>query len=233
MPTYKLLDEFAGLFSGIAYLHRVSTLGDHVAGFLYEDLFDLARSPKLVSRVQSQTRVLNKANKAIGRKARRGDGTFGERVPSSPPQSFPDLHVARADIATLEIGVEVKILTKAMVRQVGRVCSDMKDQAAEFRKHHRTAICVGIVGINHAASYTGYEGDREWPTTGKGKYKHPIQEAADAERHIMTNVAPVYDELVILRFDATNVRPYPFRWVNAAQTQRDYSRIASEYERRF
>jgi hypothetical protein len=77
--AFKLLAEFEALFSGVVYLHRISTRGDRVAGYLYEDLFDLARSPKYVARVIDQTRVLNTTNRATGLAARRGDGTFGER----------------------------------------------------------------------------------------------------------------------------------------------------------
>lgn len=236
MPTYKLLDEFERLFHGVVYKHRVSTNGDQVAGYLYEDLFDLGRSPKLSARAPAHTQVLNKANKATGKRARRGDGTFGERVPSSIPQTFPGLSVARASVATIEIGAEVKILAKAMIKQIDRVCSDMRNQAAEFRKHHKDAICVGIVGINHAAKYTGYEGKNKWPTDGR-KYVHPSEEAADAERRVLADSAPAFDELVVLRFDATNVAPFPFNWVTPGATQADYSaaliRISRLYEARF
>lgn len=237
MPTYKLLDEFEHLFRGAVYKHRVSTNGDQVAGYLYEDVFELGRSPKLCARVPAHTRVLNKSNKATGKRARRGDGTFGERVPSSTPQMFPGLSVARASVATIEIGIEVKILAKAMIKQIDRVCSDMRNQAAEFRKHHKDAICVGIVGINHAAKYTSYEGKNKWPTDGR-KYVHPIQEAADAEKRVRADAAPAFDELVILRFDATNATPFPFKWVGTGATQAaDYSaalvRISRLYEGRF
>ncbi|MGH8699946.1 MAG: hypothetical protein ACREVR_02050, partial [Burkholderiales bacterium] len=67
MPTYKLLDEFEHLFRGVVYKHRVSTNGDQVAGYLFEDLFDLGRSPKLGSRVPAHAHILNKASQATGR----------------------------------------------------------------------------------------------------------------------------------------------------------------------
>jgi hypothetical protein len=102
--AFKLLAEFEALFSGVVYLHRISTHGDRVAGYLYEDLFDLARSPKYVARVIDQTRVLNTTNRATGLAARRGDGTFGERVPTIPPRVIPGLAVARASVATIQGG---------------------------------------------------------------------------------------------------------------------------------
>jgi hypothetical protein len=236
MVAFKLLAEFEALFSGVVYLHRISTHGDRVAGYLYEDLFDLARSPKYVARVTDQTRVLNTKNRATGLAARRGDGTFGERVPSVPPRAITGLAVARASVATIEIGAEAKILAKAMIKQIDRVCSDMRNQAAEFRKYHASAICVGIVGINHAPRTTSYEGKAVWPTDGK-THKHPIQEAAAAEARINHGVASHFDEMVILRFKAENAAPFAFTWLDAARTNAEYSsaliRISREYERRF
>ena len=46
----------------------------------------------------------------------------------------------------------------------------------------RNPIYVGIVGINHAAVYTSYEGHRAWPTDGMARYRHPVQEASEANR---------------------------------------------------
>ena len=233
---FKLLDAFEGLFRGGRYRHRVSNQGDRVAGYLYEDLLDLLKSPKLARRVIAQDHVLNKSNKATGRDARRGDATFGERVPSMQPITEPGLAVAQGAVATIEIGVEVKILAKAMIKQIYRVCTDMRNQAAEIRTHHRNAICVGIAGINHASAYTGYERNTEWPTNGR-KYKHPIQVAAEAEQRIMKNAAPVFDDMLILRFVSTNVDPFPFAWVDLPRTNAEYSaaliRISREYEQRF
>jgi hypothetical protein len=42
--------------------------------------------------------------------ARRGDGTFGEIIPGEIAIDDPGYVVARGPIATVEIGVEVKIL---------------------------------------------------------------------------------------------------------------------------
>jgi hypothetical protein len=97
-------------------------------------------------------------------------------------------------------------------------------------------ICVGIVGVNSAPTYTSYEGAREWPTDGK-KHKHPIQEAAEAERRLISRAAEKFDEFQILRFRATNVAPFPFEWVDLKQTSKQYGalliRVSREYDRRF
>jgi hypothetical protein len=234
--AYKLLDQFERLFRGARYRHRVSNQGDEVAGYLYEDLFDLDRSPKLLAGIAAQRLVLNKKNVAIGKHTRRGDGTFGERVPVVPAVSHDGLAVAIGEIATVEIGVEVKILAKAMIKQIDRVCTDMERQRNEFRRHNPKAVCVAVVGINHAAKYVGFEKDKEWPTDGK-KYKHPIQEAVAAERHIQERVLPLYDETVILRFVAENIEPFGFRWVDPKATLMEYSaalvRISRRYDERF
>ncbi len=80
MP-YRLLEEFANLFSGKIYRHRSSTQGDFVAMHLIEDLVGLDKSRLLRERVASRELVLNSRNRQVGVDARRGDGTFGEIVP--------------------------------------------------------------------------------------------------------------------------------------------------------
>lgn len=234
--SYKLLNEFCKLFEGVKYRHRVSTHGDRVAIFLYEDLFDLGRSPKFVTAVSARTRVLNTMNRAVGKKSRRGDGTFGERVPHIAADAVPGLAVAFGEVATIEIGTEVKVLAKAMRKQLDRVCTDLTNQVAEFRKHGGRPICVGLVGVNWAESYTSYEGRKSWPTDGK-KYLHPLQEVEDVERDLRDRVRNNFDELVMLRFRASNKRPFDFAWVNQSQTEKEYAsalmRISREYEARF
>lgn len=233
--TYRLLDAFRGLFDGQAYLHRKSNLGDLVAMHLYEDLHGLGRSKKLVQRVDSELSVLNTMNQRHGIKARRGDGSFGEVVPNADPIRDPGFAVSRGPIATIEVGIEVKILMKAMIKQIDRVASDLRGQAAHFRSRGGNPICVGVVGINHADHCTSYEGERAFPTDGK-KYKHPIQEAADAEARLLQHAAPAFDEFIILRFKATNEDPFPFSWVNQKATVLDYgaalARISQAYEAR-
>jgi hypothetical protein len=233
---YALLETFRGLFDGQKYKHRDSSLGDLVASKLYEDLAGLAKSEKLVERVRRHERVVNLANKAIGKVSRRGDGTFGELVPAAVAITGKGWLVARGPVANIEIGAETKILAKAMIKQIDRVIGDLGRQVEEFRKTGGNPICVGIVGVNYAESYTSYEGAVEWPTDGK-KHKHPAQEAADAERRILQYASPGFNEFLLLRFRATNVAPFPFEWTDHGKTRNEYSamllRVSREYDKRF
>ena len=149
---------------------------------------------------------------------------------------IPGFNVAQGPVATVEIGAEVKILAKAMIKQIDRVMTDLLNQKRQFSNAGGTPITIGIVGINHSHQYTSYEGDREWPTDGSSN-KHPIQEAAQAESRLVSRVAGEFDEFLILRFRATNVFPYPFDWVDEHQTEMDYAavltRVLRKYENRF
>ncbi|MDQ2901175.1 MAG: hypothetical protein M3Y07_15465 [Acidobacteriota bacterium] len=205
---------------------------------LYEDLAALERSPKYTLGVTARERVINVQNKRKGIQARRGDGTFGEIIPGETPIVDLGYKVARGPVATIEIGVEVKILAKAMIKQIDRVTGDLTKQVGQFK--HRSGscepICVGIVGINSADVTTGYEGDRRYRTDGT-KHKHPIQEAAEAQRRLQANAAPAYDEFVVLRYKATNEPSYPFEWVDYKDAIQEYgsvlTRISRNYEKRF
>src|SRR6185295_8947152 len=143
------------------------------------------RSQKLVdATVSRRDRVLNVQNKRRGVTARRGDGTFGEIIPGETPAIDSDYQVARGPIATVEIGVEVKVLAKAMIKQIDRVINDLRNQVTQFKRGGGNPICVAVVGINHGESMVGYEGDRRFPTTGKQGFLHPYQEALEAERRL-------------------------------------------------
>src|SRR6266568_7801486 len=116
---YRLTAEFRRLFKGKTYKHRDSSQGDFVAMHLYEDLIAINRSPKLiVAAINRKDRVLNVQNKRRGVTARRGDGTFGEIIPGETPVIDPGYLVARGPIATVKIGIEVKVLAKAMIKQI-------------------------------------------------------------------------------------------------------------------
>lgn len=132
--------------------------------------------------------------------------------------------------------MEVKILAKAMIKQIDRVVSDLTRQVEHFQQAGGNPICVGIVGINHADKYISHEGEKVWPTDGR-KHKHPIQEAAEAEARLRSRAAPAFDEFLVLRFRATNEAPYPFTWVDQRQTELDYgailTRVLRKYEARF
>jgi hypothetical protein len=205
---------------------------------LYEDLISINRSPKLIDAVVNRKdRVLNVQNKRHGVAARRGDGTFGELIPGETALTDSGYRVARGPIATVEIGVEVKILAKAMIKQIDRVKNDLHHQIFEFKRGGGSPICIAVIGINQAETTIGYEGDRPWPTTGKGGFLHPFQEAPEAERRLRAEAQPEFDEFLVLRFKATNAPPYPFEWVNYDETRMDYSaalsRISARYQQRF
>lgn len=218
---YKVLKAFESLFSNVPYHHRNSTHGDHVASFLLDDLHGLGRSPKLRAAIDAQDLVLNVANRTVGLSHRRGDGTFGTIVPGEVAIKLAGYVVSLGEVANIHLGAEVKILAKAMIKQLDRVGSDMENQAIEFRKHGNQPICVGIVAVNHAPVYTSFEGERTWPTDGK-RYKHPIQEAAIAEQRLLTRVRDRFDEVICLRFVATNVVPFHFGWLAKTDTVKQY-----------
>jgi len=144
---------------------------------------------------------------------------------------------SRGPIATVEIGVEVKIIAKAMIKQIDRVINDLRNQVAQFKRGGGNPICVAIIGINHAESTVGYEGDRPFPTTGRAGFLHPYQEGPEAERRLRGEAASEYDEFLPLLFKATNAPPYPFAWVDYDKTRLDYaaalSRIGARYQQRF
>ncbi len=204
---------------------------------LYEDLVTIGRSAKLALAVQEKSRVLNVQNRRRGIEARRGDGTFGEVIPGEAPVADDGYAVARGPIATVEIGVEVKVLAKAMIKQIDRVISDLRNQVGQFRRGGGNPICVGIVAINHADHYVSYEGDRAFPTTGRDGFVHPCQEATEAKRRLLGQAAPEFNEFLIIEFRATNEPPYPFEWVNYDATRLDYgaalTRISRSYQERF
>ena len=202
---------------------------------LFEDLYTLGRSKKYVDRVDTGIAVLNRQNRRLGIKARRGDGSFGEVVPGAGAAQEEGFIVSRGPIATIEIGIEVKILMKAMIKQIDRVINDLKGQAQHFRSRAGNPICVGIVGVNHAPYCTTYEGTRSFRTNGKN-YKHPSDEADDAKQRLRQLAAPAFDEFLILEFEGINEPPYPFAWTNEKTTLLDYgaalARISQQYETR-
>ena len=136
----------------------------------------------------------------------------------------------------MEIGVEVKILAKAMIKQLARVENDVRDQVKQFQTRANNLVCVGVVGINYADHYVGYEAGRTYPTDG-AEHRHPAQEAPDAERRLLAALETKFDELVFLRYRATNEPPCDFEWVDHLNTRHDYGaalvRVSETYETRF
>lgn len=245
MPQYRLLEAFRATFDGKCYQHRDSTCGDRVSYELYEDLCALGESAPLVERITNHARALCVKNRTHGQRNRRGDGAIGVPVPGDTPTAVQGFSVARVPrIAIIEIGMEVKILAKAMTRQIDRVMNDLSNQIDQFRLQGSEAICVGIVGINHADVTTSYEGTMVCPncgstvpkatrTTGKGKNLHPIKEAPKTERRLMHDVAGKFDHFLILKYRATNEPPFPFEWVNYDETQSHYGSILLRLSRQY
>lgn len=234
--SYKLLDEFRSLFDGQIYRHRASQNGDRIAHRMYEDLFELGRSPKLSNGISCGSRVVNTKNRVTGRHVRRGDGTFGERLPHAEPEAMQGYTVRRGPIANIEIAAETKILATAIGKQVQERVSSLADQATVFRKGNPNVICVAIVGINYAQSYLAFEGERTTLTDGR-KHAHPAQQAPAAEAKVRADLQGVYEEVIVLPFIATNQHPHEFEWVSLTKVRNEYGavllRLSQEYERRF
>lgn len=239
---FRLLDAFESLFTGHVYKHRTSNQGDLLSFELYEDVYAVDRSPKLRNSVDKLQRGLNAQNTRTGVSARRGDGTFGQLIPGQPHMRIPGYAIARGRVATVDIGIEVKILNKSLLKQVNDRIAGLQKQADYFvegrdRRKRGNPITIALIGINSAKYTVGHEGERIYRTDGTSKQPHPAQEADAAERRVRDEISPFFDETIILRFRAINDSPYPFEWVDNIRTESEYAaslvRIAGEFERRF
>jgi hypothetical protein len=233
---FALLRQFEATFRNGPYIHRNSQLGNRIADCLYEDLYAIGLSTKFNDGVDARTHVLNPKGISPGIRARRGDGSFGDLIPGAPARVVPGFVVARGPTANVEVGAEVKILAKAMIKQIDRVVGDLRRQSDQFHEKSKTALTVGLVGINFADHYVSYEGERQYPTDGTSGNLHPNQEAARAERELL-HADDAYTELIQLGFRATNEPPFEFRWNDLARTQNDYAsrlvRILRRYDSTF
>lgn len=236
MSGYKLLQQLERTFRDGPYLHRNSNLGNRIADYLYEDLYDLGESAKFRERVDAKRRVLNPKNVSPGIHARRGDGSFGTPVPGGQTTSVPGFAVARATTAEVELGAEVKILAKAMIKQIDRVMNDLRSQASHLQEKSPAALTIGIAAINFADHYISHEGERRYPTDGSADSPHPSQEGPKAELRLRA-VEDRFTEFLQIGFRATNEPPYPFELVAPARVENDYGsiliRLSREYDRRF
>lgn len=241
---FRLLDCFRGLFAGVVYNHRVSTNGDRVAYELYEDLLDLDRSLLLSRRIAAKTHVLNTTNRTFGKESRRGDGTFGELVPTEHPREIAGYRVARGPTATLEIAAEAKIICVAQSRQIDRVCSDLQKQAQQFKSVSENCLSVAIIGVNRADRYRSIEGAskprdkwRETFTNGSGSLLHPAQESQKTISALTSRVSTLYDEFLVFEFVATNEDSLNFAFHDEVMVRRLYAsallRIARRYGKQF
>jgi hypothetical protein len=130
----------------------------------------------------------------------------------------------------------VKILAKAMIKQIDRVMNDLRSQATHLQAKSPRALTVGIVAINFADQYVSYEGNRSYPTNGTGARPHPSQEAPKAEQRLR-GVHDNFDEFLQIGFRATNAAPFPFEFVSADSLRERYAsilvRLSREYDHRF
>src|SRR5258708_5929248 len=109
MP-FRLLEAFQKVFEGQVYRHRSSTQGDRLARLFYEDLYQLNRSVEYKRRVDSLECIVTLTNRVTGISGRRGDGTFGEALPTAQAVLEPGFHVGIGPTANIQIGIEVKII---------------------------------------------------------------------------------------------------------------------------
>ena len=233
MSDFRLLTQFEDTFRSAPYIHRNSQLGNRIADYLFDDLYELDATSRLRLDVDAGRVALNPKGLSPGLKARRGDGSFGPVVPGYSPHPYPGHTVPVAPTAEVDIGAEVKILAKAMIKQIDRVTSDLCGQAAHFKRKSPDALAVGIVGLNMASEYLSYEGDRRYPTGPFGP--HPVQEAAEAERRLRLDAEPCYREFLVLPFRANNRPPFDFEWVDPRRVTDEYAstlrRLIRAYER--
>lgn len=229
---YQLLRRFELSFRDVRYVHRNSQLGNRIGDCLFDDLYQLRPDSRFRRDVDQGRVVLNPKGVSPGVSARRGDGSLGPLLPGYEPRPNLGHAVPIGPTAGVDIGAEVKILAKAMIKQIDRVNSDLCGQATHFRTKNPHAVSVGIVGVNHARSYLSFEGEREFPT---GEYgPHPYQEAPEAIRRLMAKADGCFEEFLIIPFVATNAPPYPFGWVEQRKTEDAYGamliRLLSRYE---
>jgi hypothetical protein len=233
MP-FRLLDGFRSIFDGQAYRHRASTQGDRLARLVYEDLYTLGHSALLKRRVDDLECIVNITNRVTGIKVRRGDGTFGESLPTVPGVKEQGFLVGVGPTANVQIGIEVKIIATAMIKQIDRVITDLRNQSIQFKSRNASAITIAVIGVNHSARYSSYEGERIFLAEGA---RSPAAEAPKAIKRLDAAVRGDYDELVVLPFQATNSVPFPFDWINFVSTESLYSaaliRVLRLYETRF
>jgi len=221
VTEFRLLQRFEDTFREGPYVHRNSQLGNRIADFLFDDLYELDRGSKFRSDVDSGRAALNPKGISPGLKARRGDGSFGPVVPGYTPRPHSEHVVRVAPTAEVDLGAEVKILAKAMLKQIDRVVSDLCGQSRQFKKKSPDALTVGVVGINLADHYVSFEGDRRYPTGLFGP--HPVVEGPEAERRLRNSAEPCYDEFLILPFRATNEPPFEFGWLRPTVVRDEYA----------
>lgn len=228
---FGLLKKFDETFRGRPYFHRNSQVGNRIADYLFDDLYLLDESSRFRADVDSGRIALNPKGVSPGLSARRGDGSFGPIVPGYTPRAYPGHLIPVAPTAEVDIGTEVKILAKAMLKQIDRVISDLCGQSRHFKTKSPDALTVGIVGLNLADHYLSFEGTRRYPT---GQYgPHPYQEAPEAERRLLSAAEPCYTEFLVIPFRVTNEPPFDFTWARERETRDQYAAMLTRLLRAY
>ncbi len=231
MTDFRLLAKFEETFRSGPYLHRNSQLGNRIADFLFDDLYRLDATSRFHEDVDIGRVALNPKGVSPGLKARRGDGSLGPPVPGYKPRPYAGHVVLVGPTAEVDVGVEVKILAKAMIKQIDRVVSDLCGQARQFKTKSPDSIAVGLVGVNVADHYVSFEGNKAYAT---GRYgPHPAKEAPEAERRLLASAEPCYSEFLVLTFEATNEAPFPFRWFRERQVRDQYGAMLTRLLRAY
>jgi hypothetical protein len=88
-----------------------------------------------------------------------------------------------------------------------------------------------VVGVNYESNYVGWEGDRPY------RHKLTTNEPEIVSARLAEALLDPYDELLVVRFRATNQPPYPFTWAQPKDISLDYgaalTRVGELYQSRF
>lgn len=231
--TFRLLERFKNTFLGTRYDHRNSSLGNTIGRELFEDLLLHSGSDAYVSHARHGRTVVNRGGKIhTPRAIRRNDSILGRPpagVTGTPPP--PGSSVLEGPVAEPRVGCEVKILAKSQLKQIGRVISDLERFVDRMKSLNPRCINVALVGVNYESDYVGWEGDRPY------RHKLTSKEPEIVSARLAEALLRLYDELLIVRFRATNQPSYPFSWVYPKQVGLDYgaalTRLGELYQARF
>lgn len=230
---FRLLEAFRTTFAGTVYKHRDSTLGNKIGRQLFEDLLALQVSIGYKEHAQQGAGLVNIGGKIhTPRAIRRNDSVFGK-----PPAGVtitlprPGFMVAEGPVADPRVGCEVKILAKSQQKQIDRVINDLEGFALRMNSLTRECINVAVVGVNEESDYVGHEGERTF------KHRLRDEEPGIIVAKLRERLLDRYNELLVVRFKATNQPPYPFTWVDAQRVEIDYgaalTRVGNLYQSRF
>lgn len=249
---YRVLKAFESLFGGRIYNPRSSTQNNAICEAFFEDLYALGRSKQYRERCDKGTHAVNARSEIHGINVRHGDGTFGERVPSVEPRRMPGMFVPEGALSTLEIAVEVKVLSVALRKNQGNRLAELSHQLDAFKRaarveHQRPLIAVALVFLNAAERFAAIEGHqaslkggpppRVTIADGTAR-KSPAQEVSQTEAFFARELPIVgYNYPLILKYRATNEEPYEFSWAGGDTTVADYSNVLTnvslDYENLF